>query len=197
DAVVAVASQRELPLWLGLGRMYRGAALVEGGLADADPPRIAEGVAEGRCGLAKYRATGAGLDAPACLCWLAVGHTRLREAGEAARLLEEARRVIVDTGESYFAAELQRTTGELAAATAGTAGPAAAESYLRAALATARRQGAKLLELRAGVSLARLWLQHGRRGPGRELLAGLSASFVAGTTSVDLTEALTLLAALA
>ena len=192
DAVVAVASQQALPLWLGLGWMYRGAALVEGGLANADLPRIAEGVAEGRRGLAAYRATGAGLDAPTCLCWLAAGHARLGEAEEAATLLDEARRLVADTGESYFAAELQRVAGELAA----TPDPTAAEPLLRAALAIARRQGAKLLELRAAISLARLWLRRGQRAPSRGLLAGLSASFVAGAVSVDLTEALTLLATL-
>jgi predicted ATPase len=196
EAIVSVAQQRELPLWLGLGRMYRGAALVEAGLAEGDLARIGEGLADGSAGLAAYRATGAGLDAPTCLGWFARGHARLGEATAGFRLLDEARRIIAETGESYFDAELHRAAGELAVTATGK-GPSAAEFHLHTALTTARRQGAKLLELRAAVSLARLWLQHGRGVQVRELLAGLSASFVAGTTSVDLTEALTLLATIA
>jgi predicted ATPase len=73
QALVAVALQHDLPLWLGLGRMYRGAALVEEGRSGGDPSRIAEGVADGLGGLAAYRAAGAGLDVPTCLCWLAAG----------------------------------------------------------------------------------------------------------------------------
>jgi predicted ATPase len=194
EAVVAVASGQGLPLWLGLGRMYRGAALVEGGLADGNRPRIAEGIADGREGLAAYRATGAGLDVPTCLCWLGAGLTRLGEVDAASRLLDEARRVVEDTGEAYLAAELHRVVGELHAAS-GSSGDPAAEASLRASLSVARRQRANLLELRAGTSLARLWRRQGRGEQVRGLLAPLCEPFPGGDPCRDLAEARAVLGA--
>jgi predicted ATPase len=188
EELVTLASREDLPLWLGLGRMYRGAALVEAGLSGGDRSQIADGIAEGLGGMATYRATGAGLDVPTCLCWFAAGYARLGEAEAASRLLDEARRVIAETGEAYLAAELHRVAGELnlLPERLDTAG---AEACLRDALATARRQGAKLLELRAAVSLARLWRTQGAGERIPELLLPLCASFPDDASCRDQTEA--------
>jgi predicted ATPase len=131
---------------------------------------------------------------PTCLCWLAAGDARLGRQEAGLRLLDEAQEVIADTGESYFAAEVHRVAGELNLALERPDSDAA-EVSLRASLSIARRQRAKLLELRAGVSLARLWCHRGRRVQSRDLLARLCGSFASGTAGRDLTEARTLLAA--
>jgi predicted ATPase len=190
ETLIAVASEHGLPLWLGLGRMYRGAALVESGMAAGDRSQLAERAAEGRAGLTLYRSTGAGLDVATCLCWLATGLIWLGDAIAANQLLEEARSVAAATGQSYFTAELQRLGGELALVTHGQD----AEFQLWTALLTARRQRANLFALRSAVSLRRLWIRHGWRTRARELLTDLCQLFPAGAECRDLTEARTLLA---
>lgn len=194
EEVVEIASRQDLPLWLGLGRMYLGAALVEDGRAAGDRPRVARGIAEGLEGMAVYRATGAALEMATCLCWFAAGHAHLGRPPEGLRLLDEASRVIAATGETYFAAEVHRLASELNLAL-NSSNHEAAEASLRTALAIARRQRSKLLELRAGVSLARLWCNQGRRAQARELLAGLCGSFTECAAGADLDEARASLAA--
>lgn len=168
EAVIAVAAQQELRLWLGLGRMYRGAAQVELGLSGDDPASIARGLADGLEGLAAYRATGAGLDVPTCLCWFAAGHVRLGQPVSGLQLLDEARRIMAESGESYFAAEVHRLTGDLSLLREAP-DFVAAEASLREGLAIARRQRARLLELRVRGSLARLRCAQGRHEQGRDL----------------------------
>lgn len=189
-AAVTVASRHELPLWLGLGRMYRGAALL--GLA-GDEAALNEGMREGLEGMAAYRATGAGLDVPTCLCWLAEGHARLGRPTAGLQMLDEALRIMAETGETYFAAEAHRIAAELSLAMPGR-DPAVAEASLRTSLAIARRQRSRLLELRASVRFARI---HGARGradvPGELLL--LARSFADDMVCSDLSEARALLAA--
>ena len=86
--------------------------------------------------------------------------------------------------------------GRLAPTTAGdTAGKA--ETWLRRALDIARRQEAKSLELRAAMSLGRLWQQQGKRAEAHELLAPIYGWFTEGFETADLQEAKALLEALA
>ncbi|MFZ1426677.1 MAG: BTAD domain-containing putative transcriptional regulator, partial [Geminicoccaceae bacterium] len=140
-AAVDVASRQDLPLWLGLGRMYRGVALLA--LAGADEALLNEGMREGLDGMGAYRATGAGLDVPTCLCWLAEGHARLGRPAAGLQMLGEALRIIADTGETYFAAEAHRLAAVLHLA-GEHPDPVAAEASLQTSLAIARRQRARL-----------------------------------------------------
>lgn len=71
-----------------------------------------------------------------------------------------------------------------------------AEACFHHALEMARGQEARWLELRAAVSLARLWGSEGRHKEARELLAGISGWFTEGFNTVDLAEARALLAEL-
>ena len=71
-----------------------------------------------------------------------------------------------------------------------------AETWLRRALDVARRQEAKSLELRAAMSLARLWQQQGKRAAARDLLAPIYGWFTEGFDTADLQEAKALLDAL-
>jgi predicted ATPase len=196
EAVVAVALQQDLPLWLGLGRMYGGAALVEDALPGGACPQVTDGVAEGLEGLAAYRASGAGLDVPTCLCWFAAGHARLGRPAAGLRLLDEARRVITDTGEAYFAAELHRLKGM---ALLSPAGPdrAGAEACFSEAMAIARAQSARMWELRSATSLARLWAEQGERRRAHDMLAPIYGWFTEGFDTPDLQEAKALLNELA
>ena len=167
--------------------MYRGAALIETGLSADDPARIAHGLADGEAGLAAYHATGALLDVPTCLCWFAAGNLRLGNPQAASRQLDEARRVIVATGQTYFAAELERLAGELGLS--ASADHAVAQARFEAALSIARRQGARLLELRAATSLVRLLREHGQDADARGRLRTLCDGIPTGVSCRDTVEA--------
>jgi predicted ATPase len=168
--------------------MYRGAALVEAGLSRRDASQVSEGIADGLEGMTAFRATGAALEVPTCLCWFATGHIRLEEVDAASRLLNEARRVIANTGGAYFAAELYRVSGELALV--GEApDPAAAEACPRRGLVLAHRQGAKLLELRVAATLARLLRDQEQFECASNILGAVCESFANDDACRDLTEA--------
>jgi predicted ATPase len=98
--------------------------------------------------------------------------------------------------EHFYEAEVYRLTGEFLWARAA-AEHAEVEGALRQALAIARRQEAKSLELRAAMSLSRLWQQQGKRAEARELLAPIYGWFTEGFDTADLKEAKALLEELA
>ena len=92
-------------------------------------------------------------------------------------------------------AELHRLKGELLLAESPD--QAAAEDCFRQAIETARRQQSKAWELRATMSLARLWQRQGRRDEARDALAAVYGTYTEGFTTPDLVEAKALLEALA
>jgi predicted ATPase len=102
--------------------------------------------------------------------------------------------VAAQTGQPLFDADLHRLDGDLLLATSGPADEAAAR-YHRA-LAIAREQGARSLELRAATSLARLWRDQGKRADARHLLAPVYATFTERFATRDLVDAKMLLDAL-
>src|SRR5262249_3776984 len=106
----------------------------------------------------------------------------------------EALAAVHTTGERYWAAELHRLKGELLLRRASP--PAEAEACLRQALDIARQQQAKSLELRAAMSLGRLWQQQGQRAEAYALLAPIYGWFTEGFDTTDLQEAKGLLTAL-
>jgi predicted ATPase len=112
-----------------------------------------------------------------------MGHPELAEAD-----LDHALSIAKRTGEVWPEAELHRRKGELR-----RANPLAAENYFQRALSVARAQGAKLFELRASVSLARLWRDNGRTGEALDLLAPIYGWFTEGFEEIDLVEARTML----
>ena len=120
-------------------------------------------------------------------------------AHEGLALLDEAEAAVEQTQERYWEAEIHRLRGQLLAAAsepAGTEGARSAEACYRRALDIARGQGARSLELRAAVSLSRLWQAEGRQGEARELLAPIYERFSEGRETPDLREAAALLAEL-
>ena len=110
-------------------------------------------------------------------------------------MLTAALEVGVSTAGQWCDAELYRLQGVLLLA--HTQAPQAAEACMQQALALARQQHAKSLELRAAMSLSRLWQQQGRRAEAHDLLARTYGWFTEGFDTVDLLEARTLLAELA
>jgi predicted ATPase len=104
--------------------------------------------------------------------------------------LDDALRLVERTGERWFAAELNRHKGQLLLRQGHTE---AAEQLYRNALSIAEEQEAKLWELRAAVSLARLRRDQGHRTEARDLLAPVYGWFTEGFDTPDLKKAKALL----
>jgi len=165
--------------------MLRGWALVARGSTE-------DGLAQLRSGLIDWRATGSKMHgtyrlARAAEAFLIAGH-----AEEALGLLDEAFGMLERFGERWFEPEMHRLRGE-ASLLLCTDGHDQAESYFQRALDVAREQGARLGELRAATSLARLWRDQGKRANALDLLAPVYAWFSEGFDTPDLTDAKALL----
>jgi predicted ATPase len=160
-----------------------GWALVEQGQGDA-------GMVQLRQGLAAYRATGAGGRSHLALLAEALRHMGRSEEG--LRVLAEIPTVRDGCGEGRGTAEVYRLKGELLL-TCSFKCDAEAEACFQQALAIARRQQAKSLELRTAMSLSRLWQQQGKRDEAYHLLAPIYGWFTEGFDTSDLQEAKALL----
>ena len=127
---------------------------------------------------------------PYYLALLAEALTRGGAREAALSALAEARAVAENTGERWYEADLHRLTGVLALQEGALR--AAADSFQRA-LDIARRQQARSLELRAAISLARLWAGQGERQQAYDLLVQVYDGFTEGFDTADLTDARALL----
>jgi predicted ATPase len=181
--VIALSETHGFPLWLGLGRAWRGAARVMDGDAGALPEILD--------GMALIRETGKQSGEPRHFALLAEAQQTAGQPGEAQRTVATALAVAAQTGQPFWDADLHRLDGDLLLATGGLADEATAR-YHRA-LAIAREQGARSFELRAATSLARLWRDRGKRSEARELLAPIYAWFTEGFDTRDLQDAKALL----
>jgi predicted ATPase len=138
------------------------------------------------------RSTGANFLAPLDLSVLASTHAALGEFDDARRCIDEAMTTIEINKEKWFEVETNRVAGEIALLSSEP-DAAKAEAYFDRALAVARQQQAKSWELRASMSLARLWRDQGRPQQARELLAPVYGWFTEGFDTRDLNEAKALL----
>jgi predicted ATPase len=147
-------------------------------------------------GITAWRSAGATMWIPLFLSCLATAHAQLSQFDDASRCINEAMNAVETTTERWWEAEVNRGAGEVA-----LMGPhpdaAKAEAYFARALAVARKQQAKSWELRAAMSLARLWRDQGKPQQARELLAPVYEWFTEGFDTRDLKEAKALLAELA
>jgi predicted ATPase len=183
DELVAVAVEQGVPWWHTVGTVYRGWVKVKNG-------NVAEGISFMLSGLTAYRATGAEM-------WIPY-HTALRarackiagQIEESLALFDDALQLSQKTGECWFAGELDRHKGQLLLRQGHCE---AAEELYREALSIAKEQGAKLWELRAAASLARLRRDQGRHAEARDLLAPVYGWFTEGFATPDLKEAKVLL----
>jgi predicted ATPase len=183
DQLYAVAAEQRFPVWRAQGMIYRGWVKVKNG-------DLAEGISLLRSGLADYRSTGAELWMSHYLTFLARAYEIAGQVEEAIIQLNAAFQIAKETGERWLAAELNRHKGELLLQQGH---PEAAEELYRKALTIAEEQGAKLWELRAAASLARLRCDQGRHAEARDLLAPVYSWFTEGFGTLDLKEAKALL----
>jgi predicted ATPase len=167
--------------------MFRGWVMVKNG-------DVAEGVSLLHSGWTAYRATGAQAWVPYYIALLAGACEIAGQIDEALAQLGDALRIVETTGERWFEAEIYRQKGWLLLRQGHTD---AAEELYRIALGIAREQQAKLWELRAAVSLARLRRDQSRRAAARDLLAPIYGWFTEGFDTPDLKEAKALLDELA
>jgi class 3 adenylate cyclase/predicted ATPase len=186
--VIAISSEHGFPLWSGMGTIVRGWALAKEG-------RGPEGLAQVREGIVEWQRTGFELEWPHFLAMLAEAHETVDQPGDGLKLLAEARAAASKTGEGFWDAEMYRLYGELSLQVAGMGTGRAEESFLKA-IDIARRQQAKSLELRAVMSLGRLWKRQGKPREARQMLSAIYAWFTEGHDTPDLREAKALLAEL-
>ncbi len=207
EAAMALSIQRGFPFYLALGTILRGWAQAEQGSAS-------EGIAGMRQGLVTYRNTETRWLEPYVLAMLAEAHGNAGQVHEALQVLTEALDVIHATRECAWEAELHRIKGELLLKTrdrdrdrglgtqqnqgARVAKPELeAEACFRAAMDIARGQEAKSWDLRAAMSLVRLWRSQGKEAEARQLLAERYGWFTEGFDTLDLEDAKALLGELA
>jgi class 3 adenylate cyclase/predicted ATPase len=183
--VSRLADEQRLGLWQALGRIYVGWSRAENGAVDEAINLIREG-------LTKYRAVGAGLSVPLYLSSLATIGARIGHRREAMRLIGEATAVVGSGEEGWMSAELHRRAGEIALLEPDP-DRAKAQTHFERALAVARDQQAKFWELRAAMSMARLWRDQGKLDEARDLLAPIYGWFTEGFDTRDLLEAKALL----
>ncbi len=204
EALLALAREYEFPLWLAWGTIPWGWVLAEQGRGE-------EGVAQLRQGLVASRATGAELYRPLFLATQAEVHGKVGQAAEGLSVVAEALAAVDKTGERFCEAELYRLKGQLTLQkfqvpgskfqvppstqplTPSTQAEAEAEACFLKAIEIARKQSAKSLELRAVMSLSRLWQQQGKKKEARQMLAEIYGWFSEGFDTKDLQEAEALL----
>ena len=184
-AAMTLATEQGFTLWLAWGMLLQGWTLVLQGQGE-------QGLAAIRQGLAAELATGSRLWQPYGLGLLAEAHGHGGDPDEGLATLAEARAVLAATEVRFYAAELYRLQGALLLRRAVPDAAQAEESFQQA-LDVARRQQAKSWELRAAMSLGRLWQQQGKRDEARHLLAEVYGWFTEGFDTVDLQEAHALL----
>jgi class 3 adenylate cyclase/predicted ATPase len=189
EAAVALATAQGFPLFVAWGTSLRGWALALQGQGEA-------GLAQLRQGIAAERATGAALGVPYRCTLLADVVDRLGHPADGLQALAEAHTLVEQHEERWWEAEVCRLRGVMLLRQPGTP-PAEVETWLQRALDVARRQEAKSLELRAAMSLARLWQQQGKRAEAYDLLTPIYGWFTEGFDTADLHEAKALLEELA
>jgi predicted ATPase len=193
DALKAAAESRNICAEYGFDYYGAWSSLVRA-WAIAESGRLEEGLSAFGMALEEFRRTNAGLRISHHLGLLAALHRKAGKATSGLGLIDEALAVADANGESWCNAELHRERGELLLLTGGEGADDQADAEFQAAIEIAVVQGAKLPELRASVSRARLEAARGRREKARDILAPIYGWFSGGVDSQDLLEARSLLA---
>jgi predicted ATPase len=184
---ITIGKEHGFQLWHALGTLHRGAGiLLQGRHEEALPLLLA--------GLDSFRATGAQVRMPYYLSILCDAYTQSARFEDARKALNEGLAVAEKNDDRFQEAELHRLKGELLCAESSD--EAGAEACFHQAIETARRQQSKAWELRATMSLSRLWERQGRRDEARAALAAVYGTYTEGFTTPDLVDAAALLRAL-
>jgi class 3 adenylate cyclase/predicted ATPase len=179
DEIIDFAGRENFPVHKAKGLVFRGWALAQ--LADPQ-----EGVDLMRRGLASQEDVGTREDHPILFDMLAEGFGMVGDVAEGLHVIEQALSETSAIGLVFWTAELHRRRGELMRTRNE---PEKAELDFQRARQIARDQNAIALELRAAMSLARLWSDDAREGQGYELLASVQRQFTEGFATADLVEA--------
>ena len=183
DEALAISAEQGYPLWMAFANAMRGWSLAALG-------QPTEGLRALQDGIDATRATGAGLWRSFFLTLLADAYAIVGQPRAGLKPLAEAAELIGTTQERWAEAETHRLRGRLMQSLGDDA---ASEDCYRHALDVARRQSAKLWELRAAMCMARLWRDQSKREEARELLAPVYNWFTEGFDTLDLKEAKNLL----
>jgi predicted ATPase len=193
EMAITLAVEHGFPQVLAFSTVFHGWAL-------AQQSQVEEGIKEMRRGVNAWLATGAKAALTWFLAMLAEAYGNLGQPEEGLMKLTEAFGHVHDTGERFYEAELYRIKGEL---TLQSQVPSPrskveeAEACFLKAIEIAQKQQAKSLELRASMSLARLWQQQGKGTEAHRILSEVYNWFTEGFDTKDLQEAKALLAELA
>ena len=182
DELVALADQKGALFWKAVGMAAQGALI---GKASDAARTITSGITA-------LRSTGAKVWMPLWLSYLAKAYAELGKFDDAWCCIGEAMTAVETTKERMWEADVHRTAGEIAL-TLPEPDAVKAEAYFERALTIARKQQAKSWELRAAMSLARLWRDQAKLQQARELLAPVYGWFTEGFDTRDLKEAKVLL----
>jgi predicted ATPase len=189
DELVALGDEIGSLNWKSWGMIFQGCVLANTG----QPSNAIQMITSG---LTAFRSTGSTLFVSASLLYLVRAYAELDQFQDARRCLGEAINAVQVTKERWIEAEVHRIAGELARESPEP-DAAKAQSYFEQALAVARQQQAKSWELRAAMSLARLWRDQGKVRQAHELLAPVYEWFTEGFDTRDLKDAKGLLNELA
>jgi tetratricopeptide (TPR) repeat protein len=188
EELVTLTTRYGFSFYSSWAQAYRGRSLVVLG-------QVQEGLALLTQAREQVHATGGVVSKQMLLTWLAEAYAKLGQFDEERKCLAQAARIVETTEERVLEAELlHRVPGDLLNAVGDQA---AAEQHYRQAIAVAERQSAKLFQLRASVSLARLWRDQGKRAEVCDLIGPLYNWFTEGFDAPDLKDAKALLDELA
>jgi class 3 adenylate cyclase/predicted ATPase len=185
DELVALCAEQGSAYYLAWGTIIRGWALFEQGLVE-------EGVAQLHQGLNALLSTGGKARKPYYLALLAEAYEKVGQTEEGLATVSEAIELVNKTEERWYEAELHRLKGELLLQLSSD-NQTDVEACFHQALSIARNQQAKSLELRAAISLSRLWQINGNQNKARQLLGEVYGWFTEGFDTADLIEAKALL----
>ena len=185
EEAIAISAAQGFALWHATGTFYKGAGMLLQG------ERV-KGVALLLQGLAAFRVTGAELTLSCQLGIVGEACAQFKRFRDAHEAIDEGIALAEKNDERCHEAELHRVKGELLLAESPEPDPAA-EGCFRHAIAIARRQRSRAWELRATMSLARLWQRQGRREAARGALAEVYNAYTEGFTTPDLVDARALL----
>jgi len=191
DAALSIAAEHGLVMYQAYAKITRGWTMIEQG--NQEPT-----VEQMRQGIAAYQGTGAEIGRPRSMALLAQALDQLNRTAEGITVLEEALEIANRTGELYYQAELYRLKGELLlkqsrSGSADKKSMALVKACFDKSLKIAKRQQAKSWQLRAAMSMARLYKEQCSREEAWQLLAPVYDSFTEGFETPDLLEAHALL----
>lgn len=190
EAAIALSTEQGFSFWLAVGSFFRGWALAEQGQRD-------EGITQMTQGLADFRTAGSENSESHWLALLAGTYGKAGQVEDGLATIAEALRLVDKNDERMYEAELYRIKGTLTLQSK-VQGPKSkveeeAEEYFHRAIDIAQKQQAKSLELRATVSLARLWQSQGKKAEAHQMLSEIYNWFTEGFDTADLKEAKVLL----